>query len=131
MSNHSLLRIQLNGNSFLYHQIRKMVGAAVAVACGSWTPSYLQSCKPFLVCSRPAFSEPAIQVPLAPSTPLVLDSVAFRADKNVFLNKEALASTVNSGRKRRNTNPNRMYDHILLLDGKENAEVNVMWEREV
>lgn len=108
-----------------------MVGAAVAVACGSWTPSYLQSCRSFFARSHPAFSEPAIQVPLAPSTPLVLDSVAFRADKNVFLNKEALASTVNSGRKRRNTNPNRVYDHILLLDDEENAEVSMAWEREV
>lgn len=31
-------------------------------------------------------------MPLAPSTPLVLDSVAFRADKNVFLNKQELAA---------------------------------------
>ena len=61
-------------------------------------------------------------MPLAPSTPLVLDSVAFRADKNVFLNKQELAATVLSGRKRRNLNPNRAYDHILLLDDQENRE---------
>lgn len=37
------LEITLNGNSFLYHQIRKMIGASIAVACGSWTESYFQS----------------------------------------------------------------------------------------
>ena len=62
-------------------------------------------------------------MPLAPSTPLVLDSVAFRVDKNVFLNKQELAATVLSGRKWRNLNPNRTYDHILLLDDQENREV--------
>ena len=63
-------------------------------------------------------------MPLAPSTPLVLDSVAFRADKNVFLNKQELEATVLSGRKRRNLNPNRTYDHVLLLDDQENRAVN-------
>lgn len=41
INGNSLLRIQLKGNSFLYHQIRKMIGASVAVSCGSWTPAYL------------------------------------------------------------------------------------------
>ena len=44
-------------------------------------------------------------MPLAPSTPLVLDSVAFRADKNVFLNKQELAATVLSGRKTAESEP--------------------------
>ena len=53
----------------------------------------------------------------------MLDSVAFRADKNVFLNKQELEATVMSGRKRRNLNPNRTYDHVLLLNDEENREV--------
>lgn len=53
----------------------------------------------------------------------MLDSVAFRADKNVFLNKQELEATVLSGRKRRNLNPNRTYDHVLLLNDEENREV--------
>lgn len=38
------LHVLLNGNSFLYHQIRKMIGGAVAVSCGSWSFPYLQAC---------------------------------------------------------------------------------------
>lgn len=42
------LHVLLNGNSFLYHQIRKMIGGAVAVSCGSWSFPYLQACIYFL-----------------------------------------------------------------------------------
>ena len=109
INNELFLHVLIAGNSFLYHQIRKMIGGAVAASCGSWS-------LPYLVAS---FDLHNIQVPLAPSTPLVLDSVAFRADKNVFLNKQDLARTVESGRKRRNPNPNRKYDTLLLLDDEQ------------
>ena len=36
--------VSVNGNSFLYHQIRKMLGGAIATACGSWSFEYLKKC---------------------------------------------------------------------------------------
>ena len=56
----------------------------------------------------------------------MLDSVAFRADKNVFLNKQELARTVASGRKKRNPNPNRKYDTLLLLDDEQMRNVGTV-----
>ena len=44
IGNERYLHVLLNGNSFLYHQIRKMIGGAVAVSFGSWSFPYLNAC---------------------------------------------------------------------------------------
>ena len=44
IGNEHYLHVLLNGNSFLYHQIRKMIGGAVAASCGSWSFPYLNAC---------------------------------------------------------------------------------------
>ena len=70
----------------------------------------------------------AIQVPLAPSTPLALHSVSFRADKNIFLNKAELAKVVECGRKRKNPNPNKKYDTLLLMNNSQDENVESLFE---
>ena len=71
-----------------------------------------------------AFTMPTIQVPLAPSTPLALHSVSFRADKNIFLNKAELSKVVECGRKRKNPNPNKKYDTLLLMNDAQEKSVD-------
>lgn len=74
----------------------------------------------------------SIQVPLAPSTPLALHSVSFRADKNIFLNKSELMKVVECGRKRKNPNPNKKYDTLLLMnDSQEKCVICIIINRSV
>ena len=101
-----------------------MIGGAVAASCGSWSFPYLNACMNFaFYLYHLAFTMPAIQVPLAPSTPLALHSVSFRADKNIFLNKAELAKVVECGRKRKNPNPNKKYDTLLLMNSSQEESV--------
>jgi tRNA U38,U39,U40 pseudouridine synthase TruA len=62
------LRVRVRGCSFLYNQIRYMVGAAVAVARGTLPPWHLAAAL------RAPF---AVPVPLAPPTGLLLVNAAF------------------------------------------------------
>lgn len=116
----------LNGNSFLYHQIRKMIGAAVATSCSSWSFEYLQKCCLFHHFSCIAFELSGIQVPLAPSTPLVLRTVSFRSDKHVYLDQNELEQALRNGKHRKNDNPNKFYDNLLLLNEEENRQVRLL-----
>ena len=108
-----------------------MIGGAVAASCGSWSFPYLNACMNFVFSLyHLAFTMPAIQVPLAPSTPLALHSVSFRADKNIFLNKTELAKVVECGRKRKNPNPNKKYDTLLLMNNSQEESVGRSYIRE-
>ena len=66
---------------------------------------------------------PPIQIPLAPDVPLVLRSVSFRCDKHIYLNKEALSQVVECGKRKKNPNPNKRYDILLLLNDEEQKRV--------
>ena len=55
--------VSVNGNSFLYHQIRKMLGAAIATACGSWSFEYLKKCMGSLFVRLQPSSCPRFQFP--------------------------------------------------------------------
>ena len=66
---------------------------------------------------------PPIQIPLAPGVPLVLRSVSFRCDKHIYLNKEALSQVVECGKRKKNPNPNKRYDILLLLNDEEQKRV--------
>ena len=77
----------------------------------------------FVVCSTAAFELPQIPIPLAPGAPLVLRSVSFRCDKHIYLNKEELAQVVECGKRKKNPNPNKRYDILLLLNDDEQRRV--------
>lgn len=64
-----------------------------------------------------------IAIPIAPSTPLVLQSVSFRSDKHTYLNKRELQSVVDQGRRKKNPNPNRLYDLLILMSDDEDKKV--------
>ena len=70
-----------------------------------------------------AFNTENVAIPIAPSTPLVLQSVSFRSDKHIFLNKSELRSVVDGGRHKRNLNPNKSYDLLLLMTDEEDRRV--------
>ncbi|KAK8802799.1 hypothetical protein WA171_006471 [Blastocystis sp. BT1] len=89
-----------------------MIGASIATSCGSWSFEYLQK----------SFESSGIQVPLAPSTPLALRSITFRSDKHVYLDQSELEQAVSCGKHRKNENPNKFYDNLLLLNNEENQQ---------
>ena len=70
-----------------------------------------------------AFNTENVAIPIAPSTPLVLQSVSFRSDKQTFLNKSELRSVVDGGRHKKNQNPNKAHDMILLMTDEEDRRV--------
>ena len=73
-----------------------------------------------------AFNTENVAVPIAPSTPLVLQSVSFRSDKHTFLNKSELRSVVDKGRHKKNLNPNKSRDMILLMTDEEDRCVRTV-----
>ena len=81
----------------------------------------------FVVCSIAAFELPQIPIPLAPGVPLVLRSVSFRCDKHIYLNKEELAQVVECGKRKKNPNPNKRYDILLLLNDDEQRRVRSLF----
>lgn len=67
--------ITIRGQSFMYHQIRKMIGASIAASIGVWNEKhFLDSFRGFVR-----------NVPLAPASPLLLHSVGLRWDKGYAL----------------------------------------------
>lgn len=68
------ITIEITGDSFMYHQIRKMMGALIAVIRGLTDPSLFNR----------AFSQGTMDIPTAPGTGLVLDKVHYdRYNKSI------------------------------------------------
>ncbi|KAK2964430.1 putative tRNA pseudouridine synthase 1 [Blattamonas nauphoetae] len=62
-----MVEVTLDGQSFIYHQIRKMIGAIICVIRGTVPSDFIDL----------TFSERAVPVPLAPSVGLFLDRCHF------------------------------------------------------
>ena len=61
------VRVSLHGQSFMYNQIRKMVGMMIETMVQGYEPAYIEN----------SFCNNKLRVPLAPSEGLLLDRLLF------------------------------------------------------
>lgn len=68
------ITLKVKGQSFMLHQIRKMVGLAIAIVRGNTTEATMEK----------AFTEERIDLPMAPGLGLVLDTVHYERYNNRY-----------------------------------------------